>query len=326
MTTLAETNVMVDDLKTMLIKLRPEIDKKEEETKVMVVELEAQQKVAAEQEKVTAVEEAESQKLFNEVMVIKKDCEAELDKAMPIYNDAVKALNTLNKADIVEMKMFTNPPPDVVLVLNAVCLLQGKKENWDESKKLMSNPQDFINSLKEYKKDNIKDSLLKKLRKNYTSNASFVPDNIVKKSAAAKSICMWCIAIDKYSEVLKIIKPKQAALEKSEGELKIAQDELRIKQASLQKVRDHIHQLQANYTKSQRTLDKLQKEKETVETQLERANKLVVGLADEASRWKESVKVLEVDLINLVGNIMLGAGYISYVGTFTSKYRNELLK
>ena len=114
---------MVDDLKTMLIKLRPEIDKKEEETKVMVVELEAQQKVAAEQEKVTAVEEAESQKMFNEVMAIKKECEEELAKAMPIYNDAVKALNTLNKADIVEMKMYTNPPPDVMLVLNAVCLL-----------------------------------------------------------------------------------------------------------------------------------------------------------------------------------------------------------
>jgi len=84
--------------------------------------------------------------------------------------------------------------------------------------------------------------------------------------------------------------------------------------------------LQANYTKSQRTLDKLQKEKETVETQLERANKLVVGLADESERWKEAVKILEVDLINLVGNIMLGAGYISYVGTFTAKYRNDLLK
>jgi len=123
LTRLAETNVMVDDLKTMLIKLRPEIDKKEEETKVMVVELEAQQKVAAEQEKVTAVEEAESQKMFNEVMAIKKECEEELAKAMPIYNDAVKALNTLNKADIVEMKMYTNPPPDVMLVLNAVCLL-----------------------------------------------------------------------------------------------------------------------------------------------------------------------------------------------------------
>jgi dynein heavy chain len=53
---------------------------------------------------------------------------------------------------------------------------------------------------------------------------------------------------------------------------------------------------------------------------------LVVGLADEAARWRETVKVLEVDLVNLVGNIILAAGYISYVGPFTSKYRASLLK
>jgi len=38
------------------------------------------------------------------------------------------------------------------------------------------------------------------------------------------------------------------------------------------------------------------------------------------------VKVLEVDLVNLVGNIILAAGYISYVGPFTAKYRDRLLK
>ena len=68
------------------------------------------------------------------------------------------------------------------------------------------------------------------------------------------------------------------------------------------------------------------KQKETIEVQLERAGKLVVGLADEAKRWDATVKVLEVDLVNLVGNIILAAGYISYVGPFTSKYREKLLK
>jgi len=53
---------------------------------------------------------------------------------------------------------------------------------------------------------------------------------------------------------------------------------------------------------------------------------LVGGLADEAMRWAETVKVLEVDLINLVGNIILAAGYISYVGPFTAVYREKLLK
>ena len=60
--------------------------------------------------------------------------------------------------------------------------------------------------------------------------------------------------------------------------------------------------------------------------QLGRAEKLVVGLADEAQRWRETVKVLEVDLVNLVGNVLLAAGYISYVGPFTAKYRGSLLK
>ena len=53
---------------------------------------------------------------------------------------------------------------------------------------------------------------------------------------------------------------------------------------------------------------------------------MVVGLADESKRWAESVKVLEVDLVNLIGNIILAAGYISYVGTFTANYRSQLLK
>lgn len=70
----------------------------------------------------------------------------------------------------------------------------------------------------------------------------------------------------------------------------------------------------------------MQKQKEDIEIQLTNAGKLVGGLADEALRWKETVAVLEVDLVNLVGNILLGAGYISYVGPFTSEYRNALLK
>lgn len=52
---------------------------------------------------------------------------------------------------------------------------------------------------------------------------------------------------------------------------------------------------------------------------------MVVGLAGESKRWAATVKILEVDLVNLIGNIILAAGYISYVGTFTAKYREGLL-
>jgi dynein heavy chain len=50
-------------------------------------------------------------------MVIKTDCEQELAKAMPIYKEALGALDTLNKNDIIEMKSYAKPPEDLVLVI-----------------------------------------------------------------------------------------------------------------------------------------------------------------------------------------------------------------
>jgi dynein heavy chain len=98
-------------------------------------------------------------------MVIKTDCETELAKAMPIYKEALGALDTLNKNDIIEMKSYAKPPEDLVLVITAVCFLLDKPENWDEGKKLMNQPEAFINSLKTFDKDNIKEAKLKKLKK-----------------------------------------------------------------------------------------------------------------------------------------------------------------
>lgn len=44
---------------------------------------------------------------------------------MPIYNKAISALDTLDKQDITEMKAYTSPAAEIVLVTSAVCLLLG---------------------------------------------------------------------------------------------------------------------------------------------------------------------------------------------------------
>lgn len=57
---------------------------------------------------------------------------------MPIYQEALKSLDTLNKNDIIEMKSYLKPADDIVLVIQAVCLLFDKAETWDEGKKMMN--------------------------------------------------------------------------------------------------------------------------------------------------------------------------------------------
>jgi len=243
---------------------------------------------------------------------------------MPIYNKAMKALDTLEKKDIVEMKTYTTPPEEVGFVIFAVCLLRDKKEAWADGKQLMSNPAEFINSLQHYDKDNVKEAKLKKLKK-YVDDERMDPDRVARKSGAAKSICLWVHAIYNYSVVMKVINPKKIALGQAEAELKVVDQNLKAKQAILQAVRDEIDDLYSKQQASQRMAEELNQKKEQVEVQLGRAEKLVVGLASESERWKVKVKELDIDLVNLVGNVILAAGYISYVGPFTSKFREELM-
>ena len=48
-----------------------------------------------------------------------------------------------------------------------------------------------------------------------------------------------------------------------------------------------------------------------------RAEKLLVLLADEGVRWKETVERMDIEMEKLVGNVFISAGCISYYGAFT---------
>merc|ERR1712083_1143272 len=107
-----------------------------------------------------------------------------------------------------EVKSFAKPPALVETVLSGVCLLMGKKKNWDESKKLM-NDSGFLQSLREYDKDALaaNQKLTQKLQK-YVKRDDFQPDQVKKVSAAAMSLCMWVRAMDVYARVARSIEPK----------------------------------------------------------------------------------------------------------------------
>lgn len=264
--------------------------------------------------------------LFKKVKEIKDDCEAELSVAMPALEKAIRALDTLKESDIGEMKGYAQPPDDLVLVMNAVALLLDEKAGWDSAKKMMGQPKAFIKRLKDYNKDDIKEAKLKKLKKNFIADERFDPAKIKKKSVAAESICMWCKAMDKYSDVKKIVEPKQIALGEAEAQLAVVKKELDIKEGNLREIKQELARLQSEYSKAQQKLDQLSRDKKKIELQLERAEKLVVGLADESKRWEAAIGDLGEDKRNMLGNTVLAAGYLCYVGCFTQDYRMRLLR
>lgn len=53
--------------------------------------------------------------------------------------------------------------------------------------------------------------------------------------------------------------------------------------------------------------------------------RLVGGLASENVRWAESVENFRSQGVTLCGDVLLISAFVSYVGYFTKKYRNELM-
>mmetsp|Transcript_1087 Transcript_1087/g.2652 ORF Transcript_1087/g.2652 Transcript_1087/m.2652 type:complete len:1151 (+) Transcript_1087:73-3525(+) len=122
-------------------------------------------------------------------------------KAKPLYDDALKALEVLEKADITEVKSYASPPMLVKDVLCTVCAVFGFKETWEEAKRLMGNTN-FMDSLKHFDIVSLaKDkSRLQKLRA-YANRQVFASDRVAAVSRAAASINAWLLALDQYCQL-----------------------------------------------------------------------------------------------------------------------------
>ncbi|KAF5292010.1 hypothetical protein FQA39_LY14127 [Lamprigera yunnana] len=322
-----------------------QIDDCKEKVKVMAIELEdakvkvtefqqqcdeyleiivTQRKEADEQAKEVA---AKSIKIGEEEIICKKMAEfaqADLDEALPALQEAIQALDALNKKDISEMKAYTKPPTKVEMVMEAVMTLKQLDPSWAESKRQLGD-QNFLNNLRDFDKNNIPERTLKKIA-TYTTNDEFVPEKIGMVSLAAKSLCMWVIAIEKYAKVWKVVAPKKAKLDEALESLSAKQKLLAEAQSKLAEINMMLTKLQREYEEKLRQKDELNKKAELLFTKIDRATTLVENLAGEHERWENSVFKLDNEFGFLPGDCLVATAFISYLGPFVSQYRENLVE
>lgn len=74
---------------------------------------------------------------------------------------------------------------------------------WGPSKKLLGDIN-LIDKLKDYDKDNIAVSVMNTIRNVYKINPQFNPSIVAKASSAAKGLCKWILALEKYDVIVKV--------------------------------------------------------------------------------------------------------------------------
>lgn len=90
-------------------------------------------------------------------------------------------------------------------------------------------------------------------------------------------------------------------------------------------VQDKLADLQAKFDFNTKEKANLEQQVDTCSKKLDRAEKLIGGLGGERDRWNKTAAELSVQYDNLTGDVLLSAGVVAYLGTFTSAYRQEQL-
>lgn len=242
------------------------------------------------------------------------------------------------------MKAFQKPPPDIEKVF--VCVLnlfagidpivevdknkRFKSENpWKNALKLMGKPEAFLQQLEGFK-DQIDADKVKAY--NFTANAAtlkdenFTPEIIKTKSSAAGNLCFWIINITKYYEVVVTVEPKKAAVKKAEETLAAANVKKAEVDAQVAELSEKLAKLQAEYQAAMDEKNAAEAEAARCMKRLDNAQRLVNALGSESDRWNQAIVDLANDLTLIVGDVLLAASFVSYVGPFNKKYRDIIME
>uniref|UniRef100_A0A2K6N2V2 Dynein axonemal heavy chain 17 n=1 Tax=Rhinopithecus bieti TaxID=61621 RepID=A0A2K6N2V2_RHIBE len=328
---LQSTASQVDDLKAKLAIQEAELKQKNESADKLIQVVGIETEKVSKEKAIADEEEVKVEVINKNVTEKQKACETDLAKAEPALLAAQEALDTLNKNNLTELKSFGSPPDAVVNVTAAVMILTApggkipKDKSWKAAKIMMGKVDTFLDSLKKFDKEHIPEACLKAF-KPYQGNPTFDPEFIRSKSTAAAGLCSWCINIVRFYEVYCDVAPKRQALEEANAELAEAQEKLSRIKNKIAELNANLSNLTSAFEKATAEKIKCQQEADATNRVILLANRLVGGLASENVRWAESVENFRSQGVTLCGDVLLISAFVSYVGYFTKKYRNELME
>lgn len=329
---LEATNKLVAELRILLTELQPKLEVQKKETELALIAVEADSEKADKQQLIVEQETIEVKRQEAEISLIASEAQEELDKVEPEMREAEVAVQKIaeNKDEINQVRTYASPPPAVKLVLEAVGLLLGdhkgeKEYEWKQAKLMLSDLGGFIERVMKLDKDNLPEQRLIKLKK-YLGMKDFDPKIVGEKSSAVKPLCIWVRAVYTYSTVAKKVEPKRKKVQELEEKLNIAREQMMVKETQLAAVKAHVDNLKRQLTEKQLKMAELQDDMEKTSARLVRADQLTTLLADEGERWARTVKDIEVDFSNVIGDTFLATAILSYNGPFIGSYRHELVK
>ena len=341
----------VDTLKEEIGVMLADAQGKREVSEGIAKRVSAEKEIVEMESENAAVEEKKVINIQIEVSEKQASAESDLAKAIPAVEAAMAALDTVNEKDLGMCKTMGTPPPGVGDVFGAVMVLfagvkgsalagaitvqkngkvRDKDRDWNASKKaLLGNTKGCLEELKAYKEtfDSgcVPEINWKEVRP-YLKLDHFTPEIIGGKNAAAGGLCNWVVNITIYYDVVSMVGPKKQLVAEATQQLIEANTKLGEVKAKVAELEARLATLVAELDAANKVKAEAEATVAKGESKLDLANRLINALASENVRWKQSI----IDLVHerdlLIGDVLVAASFISYVGPFTKEYRDKLLE
>ncbi|XP_052798483.1 dynein heavy chain domain-containing protein 1-like isoform X5 [Mya arenaria] len=334
----------IDDFRREVSNLSPQHKAATEEIKGLVEQVEAQK-----QDYIVALDKCKDQEALIEELQgplerLRKDAQSEFDKFKkfkeehgfadyytqsqyrlnPNYKAAILALDSLNRQDLDEVKSFREPPELVKYVVNALCLLYDKPQDWENGKLLLTR-ENFVQDLIFYDKDNIPEEIFQELSK-LVKEPMFQPELVMSVSKATAGICQWVHSVQKYSEIHRNMQPRLKNLLEHEEKFTKAQAKLgqlrvdanRLKSALERKIQ--VHKAAVKRAKT------LYRQMQNIERKISRAVNLMENMSMQNFMWKSELRKAKHQIFTAPGDALITAACVCYQGPLSDKLRGELLQ
>ncbi|KAL7445854.1 hypothetical protein ACHAXM_010428 [Skeletonema potamos] len=330
LSTLRKTSQDVTELQKDLKITMEKVAQKKVATDKLIDEMSVQQAEAQVQEEAAQIEAKKANEESERAMVIEIEAEKELSEAKPAMEAAAAAVDCLSKAMLSELKNLKKPPAGVDKVTNACLILiekeyNPKKQSWNRAKTMMQNVDAFKAKLAEFRGEDISEQEIDLIKK-YVQDPDFTPDKMASKSAAAANLCTWVVNIYSFNRIYVKVKPLMDSLQAARESKTAAIASLEAAQEKVAQVQSELAALNERYENALQEKKEVEDQAEALTTRADLAQRLVGGLASENVRWGEEIEKLKSNALTLVGDCMLAAGFVSYVGAFDKTLREELWK
>lgn len=343
----------VDGIKEELKVLAPKLEESKVNVQKIVAETTIKKSEATEVQRVVSEEKVVCEAIASKAKEIADECKAELSAVIP---EIMKSLDKLDQIEPSNFEVLKGAKIPEALLATSQCLAiiigqpeekemnsQSMKQetNWRKTcqKMYLSVPK-LIAEMKGFNdidlakdKDNfdkdiqvMDEKTFRKIEKLFEEKKDLLKLEKIKfSSEACAAIFSWVEAQLKLYPAELGARPKRtkylaAKKEREEAEITLAakQEELNKKEAELIEYTKRLEQKEAE-------LRKLEDDYETCKLKLSRSEILIDNLRDEKGRWKELSELLQIELDNIVGDVLVSSAVIAYLGPFTSFFRSKIL-